>query len=364
VLHPSRGKFEFDNKDNRVSIPRDADNNHIADGGWITFDSKPVADPPFNYEDNDGKPAGADVGDGLSNYEEYRGFMYQVTGEEKTTTEVFPVMKALHVRTNHEVKTIFIRNEHSLPIKLYKDITGLEVLEISNLQYQTDKIRVVNFNAPPVSKNRRSPTTHLVDQKGLYLYDGKMNEKLLGIAVKGPARPNDVESIIVYKEKVQAEVDRINAIVDEYNKDPAKLKKFKGGFKHLSFPDKLAAVVAHELLHGNNVCHHGEGDESLDVSHDKMNGLRSGDISCVMRYDNTGTKIKDTTYFPELPGTALCTSSEGKVYNAPVSFIDKNRNEKVADRGYGNSSPGRGNCASQIRISGVGEKPPVCPKPK
>ena len=116
---------------------------------------------------------------------------------------------------------------------------------------------------------------------------------------------------------------------------------------------KLATVVAHELCHGNNICHHGEGDESVEYDNATRNPLRSGNISCVMRYDNhrkegTGWYVG---YLPETPGTILCTSAAGTGYN-------------VNGGAHKDADPGRGNCAGQIRISGVGAIPPPCPKKK
>ena len=343
--------------DNRVTIPYDIDENHIADNGWPNASNPKdqLPDPIRNNADDDADPPGASPGDGLTNYEEYRGFMIKpkkvtvITGAETVEIE-----EKVHVRTNPGIKSIFIHNKNNLPIKLYTEISKLEVFEITEPQYQSYKIRVVNFNS-----NR---LTHIVDQKGLYLYDGGYNKDLFGKAYSQtgkPARPNEEDSIVIYPDRIKEHVNKINSLVDEYNKDPEKVKKAGGKFQYLDIDDKKAATVAHELLHANNVCHHGEGKEDVEKSHDLVNGLRSGDISCVMRYDNTGNSIF-LDFFPEKPGKTLCSNPVGTFYNAPPV----KKNEAGDQIGWGNCAPGRGNCASQIWISGAGQIPVPCPKPK
>ncbi|MBC7872500.1 MAG: hypothetical protein H7Y01_00815 [Ferruginibacter sp.] len=344
--------------DNRVTIPLDIDENHIPDKGYPIYTGEVIPDPIGGKMDLDNIPPGDKFkGDGLTNYEEYRGFMYQKLAKQKDGESVVEAGEDLYVRTDHRVKSIFIHNQDHLPLELYCSITKLEVFEISKAQYQGDDIRVVNFNS--------NPLTNVVKQKGLYLYDGKsdplhLNRMGMAKTTTGyPARPNEVVAIIIYKEAIQRNIHKTDSIADSWNIDPAVQRKFKNKqFGHLEPKAKLAKTIAHELLHGNAVWHHGEGDDDLDKSHDAMRGLRSGDISCVMRYDNTGTLIKSPLFFPELPGTQLCTSPEGTSYNAPVMIIDGNKNLQVSQRGYGNCLPGRGNCTQQIRISGVDPPPP------
>ena len=115
-------------------------------------------------------------------------------------------------------------------------------------------------------------------------------------------------------------------------------------------------MVAHELLHANNVCHHGEGNEAVENSHDVLQGLRSGDIYCVMHYDNSGRK-RDKEYIPEPVGNSLCTSAAGTGYNRPANNTG---NKEDGHLYFGPTLTGRGNCASQIRVSGRGNRPTSC----
>ncbi|MBK7435044.1 MAG: hypothetical protein IPI66_14970 [Chitinophagaceae bacterium] len=342
VPHPlfnGRGKT-IEYTDNRVTLPYDADENHVADAGWTTAGDVKVDDPPFVFnvrptekEVKDAKRRNTDLfpdndrenlplgdgfrGDGLGSYEEYRGFRVKVGDELK------------QVRTNPEVKDIFIYNPDDLPLKLYKSVSGLDVYEINEDQFGGTEFRYVNFN--------HSPATHIVDQRGLFLAAGKKNETLLGIALTDngkPATPNFVSKVVIYREK-------IDEICTKFGLNPE---------------GKLAAVIAHELLHANNVCHHGEGNEAAEQSHDVMHGLRSGDIFCVMHYDNSG-KIRDKNYIPEPTGTRLCTTPAGTGYNLPANNTGNTEDGHLY---FGDALEGRGACTLQIRISARGERPTQC----
>lgn len=361
--------------DNRVTIPYDIDENHIADNGWPTSDGKSmIPDPVFNNVDEDNKPAGDKTdGDGLSTYEEYRGFIVQA-GSKKTA------ITTNHVRTNHQIKTIFIRNNDDLPIDLYKTITKLEVFELKEARYyQSDDERVVNFNSPPVAPGAATPSTHLVDQKGLRLIKeekpiGKEHGKAFSLVfnkdgTERPAPPNWIKEIRIYVKNIenyytpilkeaarnaefQAKRCRDLALLEH---DPKKKKAYldeadewdkeakKDKDKQTFIAAKTEATVAHELLHANNVCHHGDGDQTKPDTYDQEGGLRSGDVSCVMRYDNLGTNITNGKL--EAIGSFLCTLAAGTGYNANKQHFKDATN---------------GNCKGQIRITGVGDPPSPC----
>jgi hypothetical protein len=335
--------------DNRVTIPYDIDENQIPDAGWMTFNNITVPDPLHKNADEDETPRGDGFnGDGLTNYEEYRGFKTLQLKVEVTGGTAVQVWEPEHARTNHMTKNIFIHNRNRLDISLYKTATGLEVFEISEPQYQSNKIRVVNFNF--------NPNTHVADQKGLYLYDGGSRPGLLGKAWSStgtPTIPNFEDSIVIYTNNIAVHVNKVNKEIDEANERREREKKGSGTLKNLLLADKQKTVIAHELCHGNNVCHHGEGDESVEYDNQTRNPLRSGNISCIMRYDNhrkegSGWYIG---YAPETPGTILCTSQAGTGYNADGA-------------GHKDAAPGRGNCVSQLRVSGRGPRPLPCGKPK
>lgn len=332
VLHPlytnNRVMLkEYD--DNRVTIPHDVDENHIADIGWKSIEGttlKDVPDPALNNSDEDDIPIGNKTkGDGLTSYEEYRGFKLLLGSD------------VIFTRTNHLRKDIFIYNKHNLDISLFTTVTGLEVHEVKAENILPDAVgddaRSINFNF-----TKGSPT-HIVSQRALRLINaGTSTDDLLGIACpdnacKYPgtvAPPNWIYEIRINKDAI-------------FGKE-----KLKGYDPKL----KLAQVVAHELCHGINICHHGDGDLNKETDFDMINGVCSGDIDCVMRYDNSGThnmgKNGDKV-IPETIGSKLCISPVGTGYNTTSK-----------KPGYGDAAPGRGNCLNQMQITGFGIQPIAC----
>ncbi|MFZ1305571.1 MAG: hypothetical protein WAR80_06985, partial [Ferruginibacter sp.] len=168
------------------------------------------------------------------------------------------------------------------------------------------------------------------DQSGLYLIDAKKSDKYMGYCNGGPSIPNNVGTVQIFTETIAAFVRAKNKGVPKAN--------------WLIYEVKLQQIIAHELLHGNNVCHHGEGDEGNPSTYDKPNGLRSGNVNCIMRYDNIGYTILS---IPETPGAILCDSRAGTGYN------EKGKHIKDA-------LLNRGDCIHQLRVSAKGGIPKIC----
>src|SRR5207248_3239469 len=127
--------------------PRDIDENRIADGGWRTAGNVLVPDPADNKADDDNTPAGDHFkGDGLTAYEEYRGF------------RVLEKRAAVHIRTNSGIKDLFVHNPDALPVNVFRTQSHLAVHEISESQYINNNTRIINFNY--------NIKTHHTDQKG------------------------------------------------------------------------------------------------------------------------------------------------------------------------------------------------------
>ena len=279
--------------DNRVTIPLDIDENLIPDIGWIieTANSRIVDDKLKIEGDFDNDPVGDGWwGDGLSVYEEYRGFMVSKPKEE-------------HRRTNPNKKDLFVDNKDDLPIEEFVRITGLAVHQISENQY--GGINEVEFKAlKNIVNNHRfinfnSGIAHVTAQKGLYLRNETIPNEVVGEELLG-ITPSEQD---LKQKKVYPAPPNWNLAV---RVDKAKISRLYNG---PAFDKKLAQIVAHELCHSVNVAHHGEKGQDP--------GLFSGDKNCIMRYE--GLK--------EVPGTALCTLEVG-------------------------AHKGRGSCAFQIRISG------------
>ncbi|MDX1406535.1 MAG: hypothetical protein R3330_00330, partial [Saprospiraceae bacterium] len=304
--HKDNSRKVITYEDNRVTIPRDVDENHIADNGWLVSRGKSsfwvIPDPKDRTEDNDHEAKGDGYrGDGLTAYEEYRGF------EVKKP-------RVRHIRTSTAHKDLFVWNKDDLSIDGFRSAFEIKTHEVreEGLAKGSDNIYYINFNAG---------LAHEVDQAGLYLFDGKGKRNkddgaLLGKCIsvndvdnrpKGPwGPPNNVMGVFVNVDKVKAKAEK----------------------NELDFDAKLKQVVAHELGHAVNTYHHGKTDG--------RNGVRSGNMVCVMRYDNHSS----TT---EAIGTGLCTPANKNLNNDP---------------NFGPPANGRGGCSEQWRVSGSAKAPP------
>jgi len=269
VPHPDGREKKTQYGDNRVTIPRDCDENKIADNGWIsrlqalinsylvTFRSQlKEKDPVDPLVDNDRIPVSNTNGDGLSAYEEYRGFM----------------VKGVHHRTNVGFKDLFIHDRDNIGIgNLGK--TGILAHRIHRNEFS--QARVINFNH---STNAQLHLGFL--QHGLLLVDASADAtmaNLYGIAAGGPGPPRVIDSI------------KINVTLNNTNGRP------------------LGRSIAHEICHGLDVWHHGSGQingrlapgDTVFIDADTIvnrtagnfiytiacqKGLFSGDVDCWMRY--------------------------------------------------------------------------------
>ena len=146
---PPQAQGDFQNRRRLESVPRERCHG--------------VADD----NDNENSPQGDQHrGDGLTLYEEYRGFL--VNGK--------------HVCGNPHLKDVFIQNvltdgRTMQGIKLFKDVSGLEVHSgLTKDELGEDRIINCNHN-----------TAHRVDQHGIVLtYEGKIPFWAGGEAVAGP----------------------------------------------------------------------------------------------------------------------------------------------------------------------------------
>lgn len=146
-----------------VRVPRDDNDNDISDE-W-------AYDSGNGQDDNDNNPGGANNGDGLERYEEYRGFLVQGT----------------HVRTNPNNKDLFIYDEDNLGFGYANDL-GFAMHNILSSEWSGTGSRKMNANEDN-------------DQCGIWLYDGGWHDQAYGIT-SGWGTPNDVTNIRIFTEKI------------------------------------------------------------------------------------------------------------------------------------------------------------------
>jgi hypothetical protein len=315
--------------DNEVVIPRDENENDIAD---IARQDQRGAKPD---SDEDPTPQGDDyAGDGLTNYEEYRGFI--ILGEVREPRRVGGVVRMVtrgrprvHLRTDTRLKDVFVYDQDFMGTGIL-NVTGLDIhlLFVPEFFKGVDT-RVVNYN---------HGRHHGGEQHGLYLRN--FNDPALYGRSCGAGNGTP---------KVKTHVC-INVADCSAGYEP---------------PDRLRVTIAHELCHGLNIYHHGEGGNSKfpdpnnpgrDLTANAKGKLTSGDMDCMMRYDQfadawyhgdpphfhsytTITRRADGTYdvaYLDSPGLKLCESVESTGLN---------------DRGRGHMNPAeRGNCRGQLRV--------------
>ena len=334
------GKLRGSNEEN-ARLPKRAANSFIADQ-WKTEKRAAGAD----NSDEDSIPAGDGAkGDGLTLYEEYRGFYED----------------GKHIEGDPARKDYFIRNRTgglAIPgIALFQRLSKLAVHH---------KLGLLEFPASRVINGNRRQGPHIVDQHGvIILVDPDLSGAYM--AVGGPGNPKMIRSISL-----------VNTAASEE-------------------PGYLASTVAHELFHAVNVWHHGERDEErvwkssngltsellgdadprptrirvynepdrdvTDFYDDyfagppekqhtmyigRNRGQHSGVEDCVMRYDVSQAYESDSAvsvrYFisGEKVGKGLCTSARG---------TGVNQEGRIPQSRYGPASEGRGNCAAQILVT-------------
>jgi len=264
--------------------------------------------------DNETVPGRDHPGDGLSLYEEYRGF----------------VARGKHVRTHPRYKTVFVHTK--VPhadggLRRLQAASSLQVVRINEVEYDQNKIRVVNFN---------HGANHVVDQHGLWIASSKTVQAHAG--AQSPYGPPK------YVDKVEMTND--NAAWDRGYRD---------------------YVIAHELCHALCVPHHGgsfrwqwfkRGEHrlsalgGLDLFIATQGGEHSGNEWCLTRYrwahliERVASDPRSLVEYgsPEPYGTTLCYTAKGTGVNAP------------GHQPYpkcGDASEGRGACMSKITVSDV-----------
>ncbi len=374
-----------------ATIPyRTDDNSEIADYWKEQNKATDLKDNDDNEKQNN---LGDDhLGDGLTVYEEYRGFI-----ENKK-----------HIRTDPKKLDLMIcdmiQDRAKDGIAMFKDVTGINIHDEFRLEEfgkpcnaQIEGLpndKCINFNS--------STKTHEVDQHGLAIIQ-QMEKVGYAQAVKKD-EDGDLGTPKRYK-YLEISTD-FDPGPDGYstimgNLDPAGNISIDTKGKAKIITDEYARAVAHEMLHCCNVHHHGDAndigkvtvckvpslsntkiytleedstykeaiyywednDQQLTALDEPINqkgkfrliiagqgGTESGVEDCIMRYDNANAyqyidgKIyvirKKKGYYGELSGIGLCSSKKGTGVNAST-HIPRPR--------YGDATAG--NCRHQFCIN-------------
>jgi len=309
TLLPREGSAPVSGKtgENTVKIPWDENGNDIADAAP---QDKKNGVPVKADADDDADPAGdGTAGDGLTNFEEYRGFIVKA-GNGRA-----------HIRTDINKKDIFIHDRDGLATG-YFGASGLEVHLIPDGRFyngdSTDKpgpgwkngdptpsqgpdegTQVINFNKVKYSKG---------DQHGLRLVDEAVTG-FFGLGFGDWSKYSNTST----NQFIPKYVNRITV---------NKADVVNTGIAH-----KLDQIIAHELGHGVKMRHHGDGSctnasHPANNAYDPRGGFASGNTTCIMRYDNyasgwchdyspgSGSTVHHSHAIPspETPGTGFCVT--------------------------------------------------------
>ena len=319
--------IEGDLSKRELLIPHDEDGNHIADA-WD--ENEGASGPRAADADADDTPLSACAGDGLTRYEEYRGFM----------------VENVHRRLDPGKKDLFVYDdsfgEYEKGIDLFGELTDVEIHKIYGSEHRS-KDRVVNFNRGNAS---------LVEQTSIQLNVG-------GACTADQLRTGDTRRCL----EPHQEGFSTGLGPPRY-----------GGWIMLKMPANENAV-AHEIGHAVGMTHHGIGDYYCDatdttfnggisipdkkrrcradpavITWARANGVGLDDVDVAVQQGETSG---DQHCLMRHPPSAFIEASDGSYEEGPpweprVSFCTTTKGTKLGD-----ARPGGGNCRGQICISDV-----------
>ena len=296
-----------------VTIPKDDNSNSIADA----WEKESGVYPCAGDADEDDTPEGKCKGDGLSAYEEYRGFFVQ----------------GFHKRLNPKKKDLFVYDPDTLVQQ--SNLASATQLEV---HYPTDKEsrctgsanKVVNFN---------TDRYHIIDQHCLWVkkeMHGTADPFNWGAceggAEIGPPRTAD-KYVLVFADQIREDI----ANVFRKNKPEITNQLGQKGIR----PDSawldgqvqgaISMVTTHESCHGLGISHHYKSlrltlPKGQDIEEAIMSGNISpstGQMSCVMRYIWDGSKHPRITIHAEDELLAiLCGRPWANTLCGPGGFDD------------------------------------------
>ncbi|MGH2553344.1 MAG: hypothetical protein ACRDEB_06480, partial [Chitinophagaceae bacterium] len=293
---------------------------------------------PGELDDKEYSTGNSNDGDGLTAYEEYRGFI-----SEGKFLRLDPNKKELGVRLKKAELPLFMEG-----LKWFENASFIKVVRFIETEIGLDRRLNKNFKS-----------AHNYDQYALILEKGGLPTGVGGQAFNYGG-PKTTTLILI-------DVDQIDLFYNIFTVQarPARLLYTKA--------ELLANTVAHELSHGVDVKHHGRDPNEPDpqvaettsvppyriFKHDGSQvtirpyaisaigtegSQQSGDLSCIIAYNPyhkwaftigaDGANIFNEV--PQLPmGRRMCASKKGTGINATVVY-------------FGNARAG--NCLSQINL--------------
>ena len=341
-----------------ILLPKRAENSHIADKWKEDNDVTSLADDDDSENDPEGD---GHEGDGLTLYEEYRGF--SVNGEQLRTDPKTKDLFVLDTIQTHNTLAGILNFAWQSGLKVHYQLTTNEIDTAD---------RLINFNRSGAGK-----------QHGLIIAQVEKDPGISGHAESAPGY-EVVNSTPGSKARIA-----ISSNTDYF--DPGASLSDREPIDLMTRP---STTVSHELAHGCSVWHHGDRDNihkvpwtvvtnpdgsrgvfeagiaitvlnengsphaitvSTDIYVGLEHGQHSGVESCFMRYDVAHAYVSidnsSVRYWvdKEIRGSDLCTSRLGTGVN------DRTRDKPQPRYGDAYISPDgkiqRGNCRGQICVN-------------
>lgn len=320
-----KGVLMQDKSKKDIPIPKNNTGGKIAER-WLADNGN-----PGEMDDEETSPGNTNNGDGLSAYEEYRGFIAE--GRYK---RLDPQVKELGIKIKKTDLPIFGDG-----LKKFENVTGFKAV----LFYE---------NEIPVNRriNQNGAYANIYKQFALNLEKGSLPARQMAKAFGSPGTPSVVNP-------VRFDPGQISQAYQDNQADAGSMNTT------LPYSEKefTAHIVAHELAHGVNAAHHGSIDpvdlasNTIDTNSIprpvpfvrvfRYNGTEftypcviggttgvpgnaeSGDLSCIMCETSlcswVAHETPTVTFFYEVPiiplGNRLCTFSNGTGINAGGKYF-------------------------------------------
>ncbi|NRD66047.1 hypothetical protein HRD49_30265 [Corallococcus exiguus] len=358
----SDGQTQF-NVDSPLNIPKRDSQSQIADSWKQSKEAMALAD----NSDLDKLPNGLGEeehsGDGLTLFEEYRGFH----------------LKGTHTRTSPKEVDYFLNNNYGPSadsgINFFASLTHIKVHKLDSGEFGggTPPTRVLNVNS--------QESTHIVDQHIVIMNRKSSPTETSSITVGGPSTPWMIQSIELIT--INDAVERTSHIAHELAHSVnvphhGDLGLFKARWERVGsdlyeipsdtpgFPQSMPSVKIQEVRveesnqSGFPPATIPEVIVGVKCTQSEFNSL-GGEESCIMRRRANAVIRSDAPLVryvmsrPELPGTTLCTSTNGSSFNQDTGVIynDPQYGQAIRTTRHGQADQAnkRGDCAHRICVS-------------
>ncbi|MFI5247986.1 MAG: hypothetical protein ACHQWV_05480, partial [Nitrospirales bacterium] len=236
-----QGHLEGDKTATSILLPKRNPNSQIASSWKQAYG---VSDSQADAFDGEKTPNNSNDGDGLTLYEEYRGFYVTCPSNEVPAGPA--CMNGLgHIQGDVNKKDLFVLVDSDLAGEVVPGI--LNFAAKSKLKVHYSGVTLLNINSDRVINFNYDKGAHEVDQHAVEM---GVSGAPLGCTLKGPGTPVDIEQVRIPHWATQL------AAAQQMGRSAAQI-----GLYRRAYP----SLVSHELGHAVDISHHGEIDPGSSV---------------------------------------------------------------------------------------------------